>query len=439
MTLGAARATLLALAGALALASPLRAQLLAQTLVDPAFIGCAASPQGVWTSASMTTDPGSLTNPAGTYDIDGDGNRGAGAEDTDGDPVFGTIATAVTNTVTGGVVEITVPGVYRPTDANPISITRSMLVRGPRDQDVIIAGSCPDSANTGISISGSSLTVVLENLTIRSFLQSGVDVSGCNSCTIQRVNCRLVDNATGLRSVIASGSGSTIVLKDSELTANVSGAYVRNATLRVHDSSIVGNYVGVGYCGSDVSLAFNGSEVSASLTDGVGQTNDCLLTSFPVELSASRSRFAGNLDDGVDISNGGSPAGNHVVRVSDSVFADNGDDGLVVLTNSGTATPVTVAESRSMGNGGDGIEVSAPGAGAAVFLALWKNTIVQNAGAGLRDSGSNTTFPTTSGNNSACVNNLFGTNASGNFVGFGSTPPCGNSATGAHADHESTF
>lgn len=134
-----------------------------------------------------------------------------------------------------------------------------------------------------------------------------------------------------------------------------------------------------------------------------------------------------------------SAAGNHVVRASDSVFAENGGDGLVILTNSGTPTPVTLAECRFMGNGGDGIEVSAPGAGGAVTVALWKNTIIQNAGAGLRDSGSNTSFPTTSGNNSACVNNLFGANASGNFVGFGSTPPCGNSASAAHADHESTF
>ena len=50
------------------------------------------------------------------------------------------------------------------------------------------------------------------------------------------------------------------------------------------------------------------------------------------------------------------------------------------------------------------------------MVALWKNPIVQDVGAGMRDSGSNTTFPTTSGNNSACVNNLFSANASGNFV-----------------------
>lgn len=437
MTLEAAKAALLALVGVLAHAAPLAAQTVVEALVDPAFIDCAATPNSVWTSASTAPDP---AGPAatGSYDIDGDGAVGAGTEDTDGDLTFGTITTAVSNTASGGVVEVTVPGVYRPADGSGISITRSMIVRGPRDQDVIIAGNCPDSASTGISISGSSLVVVLENLTVRSFT-IGVDVSSCNGCRIELVNCRLMDNTDGLRAVISSGSSSTVVLKDSELTANENGANVRNATLRVHDSSIVSNYVGVGYCDSDVELAFHGSDVSASVTDGVGEATDCLSSSPSVTFSATRSRFAGNLDDGVDISNGGSAAGNHVVRASDSVFAENGGDGLVILTNSGTPTPVTLAECRFMGNGGDGIEVSAPGAGGAVTVALWKNTIIQNAGAGLRDSGSNTSFPTTSGNNSACVNNLFGANVGGNFVGFGSTPPCGNSASAAHADHESTF
>lgn len=406
-------------------AAPVRGQSI-ETWVDQEFTDCALNPGYSTASAPLI----STSAVPGVHDIDLGGETVA-AEDADGDPTYSSIRTAVGGTTAGGIVHVTVPGIYRHDET--ISIDNDITIRGPRDQDVILEGICAGAATDAITISGGATVVVLENLTIRGHAGNAITMSGCDQCVLILVNCRIEGNAGfGIQA-----SGSTVIAKDTEFVMNGEAAiYTSGGSVELSDSTLIRNGVGIGYCNGN-SIDMNGSEITRSAAHGIGELG-CTSSNNPIELTMSHSRIVRNDGHGIELdATTGTNVSIHSVLITNSLIANNRGHGLRVDAGGGTATSVIVSGSQIMANVGDALDLFAAATSPALSMSVFKNEIVRN-GAGLRNSGNVAPAAVAGQSWSTCLNNLIGANAGGNFIGWG-TPPCGNAPAGIAVDHEATF
>ncbi len=138
--------------------------------------------------------------------------------------------------------------------------------------------------------------------------------------------------------------GATVWLEYSVVQGNLSpvgnglGVWVQGGTLRVQNSVITGNEIGV--------LAQGGGQVFAFSTDFTGNTNTGADMGSNSLLSADDSSFSAN-------GNGVALSGNSVLTAGNSSFTANGNVGVAV----GTGSHASLYAGRVEGNGGDGIMV----------------------------------------------------------------------------------
>jgi len=361
----------------LASSAGLWAQPYAETFVDPEFMDCnnTTGPSTGWHGNAWGGGDASVNS-----DLDQDGRWGTAVgvpiEDLDGDAVFGTIQWAINNTAVGGIVHLTVPGVYR----EQLTINTPMTIRAAEGIDVIIEGAhttCPAGPPgvlpfDGITVAGAG-PVILENLTVRGF------TIGINAVNTTIVKCRIEDNeSVGVFLVTGEIVGSHIV-------NNTVGLYP-GGIVSVSDTVIAESETDGIQIGSDASLAVTGSRIIGNGDQGIQVSTDF----GGPDLSVYDSVILRNGNEGIWISG----VGVCDLRVSDSKISQNGGDG-IFFENSNASINIfsygAVMGSSIGGNLGDGIEIVGRTMGGPppvpagwVELTISESQVALNAGAGLR-------------------------------------------------------
>lgn len=342
----------------------------AQTYVEPAGKEC---------GTTKLIAPGAFGQPtllATGPDLDGDGVAGAN-EDTDSDAIYATLATAISNTTAGGVVNILGPGLFK---AN-LTLSSGITIRGPAGGGAIIEPPCTSPGNDGISVTGATI-VRLENLTIRGFVNgSAVTLDGTSGQLVVLQNCNLELSGTGLTNAAGNSNGA-VELHECHVISNVgSGIYQNGASSRLSVfGSVVARNGGNGIVlGTETSWGL--VRISRSRIVGnadVGIKSVVSGTSVSGSLSAHDTDISGNVNEGIKFS-ATSGNGAAVLALTDCSIVGNGGDG-VQLTNGG-ASRLALVDTRILQNGADGIQVSA-----ALTVDLTRNVITQNVGYGINDT-----------------------------------------------------
>lgn len=387
------------------------------TFVEPEFTDCPAV--ATWGGDGWGGAGGNVN----ANKLDQDAWWGAN-EDLDLDAVYMTIQCAISRTLPGGTVHVTVPGVYRET----LTITDIVTIRGGEGMDVIIDGSqqaCNAfGAVSGITINSAAAanTVRLENLTIRGFSGgAGVNIVA-DTALVEIVDCRIDGNEWGVVLGALQAATSRVDVIDCEISRN----------------DLDGINLG---SGSPARLAVNGTQIWSNGRDGIRGSWE---TGFgPVLIQSSRVRSNGgngifisgnqfgaqgmklltisgssineNVEDGINTSGVTSS-----LVITDSEISRNGDEG-IEFNNAGILAAVntlSVGDCRIEHNGGIGMKVTSA-AGGAVMWSVWRSTFVVNTGVAIDDIG----LPMP---NASCAlgGSLFAVNAGGggpaaNFNGLG--------------------
>lgn len=341
----------IALAAILLLASPTaRAEPddFPETWVEPKLTDCFDE------GTLVTIDPEAWDdNSQDNSGLDGDGLRGVGGsfetEDPSTDSIFGSISDAIGHTDPGGTVFVAARGVYRFTSS--LSITDDLTVHGFADANVVLSGEdcfegMADSAATALTIDiGNGETVVLENLDFRHY-STAIELTSVSGATLIVRNCRFTDNATGIRSSSSSTGGSVLV----------DGCNFTDNTQAIQDDDGGGPEIHVS------NSAFTGGSYGIRGPNGLSVTNSTFTgqSSQAIEAAAAKdwriasSRFSGCGD--VCLSSDGAGTGTHEISVSDTRIESAGSHGLLV---DGVTVKLTMHDSTSTGNAGDGVHVEA--------------------------------------------------------------------------------
>jgi hypothetical protein len=349
----------------------------AETYIEPVFTDCL----GVTPFAPVAH--GTAICSMDDQDIDQDFNTGA-AEDGDGDDIFASITAAATHTSTGGIVHVIVPGIYR----ENVSVADSVTIRGSATGDTILMGACSGGApGTGIDLTVNGKTLALENLDIMGF---GTGVNGING-NLQMSNCKVDKCGTG---VACSGTSFTMDMVHCSITNSVTqGLWGESGFWNIADSYIANNDYGIEMLptGSPNRVTVNNSHIMSNRTDGIYMGAG----TAAVQLTVHGCEIAANAARGIKLVG----RNNSTVQVMNSEIHSNGSDGVYIENDGGCVSLGTppmfnvVADSRIVGNVGDGIEVKGSGtsctfsAPSAVKVSVFQNTVALNGAFGLNPNG----------------------------------------------------
>lgn len=353
----------------LLLTAPSARALYSETWVEPAVVDCTGTPRPIHPQ---------VTGSAGNVDLDNDGRYDAFTvlsldENADSDAVYKDIATALTNTATGGTIHL-VSGVYR----EQITITDSVYIRGPLNGDAIFEGECLSGTTKAIDINATGKTVVLENISIHGFT-TGVDMG---ESTLTMINCRVRACGIGILVNVTDGlhfyKGEITHCTDGIFSYGAGAAHLEGTMLAENVDAIDLD------SGGAIVVSLASCHVVRNSGVGVSVTGTCHLDVHDTEISNNGAR-------GIDYASttGGT------FRVTDSAVASNGSDGIYMRNTQACANPGynplrgILAHSRVTGNVGDGVETftttgcTFPLLPPATTLSVFQNTVAQNGGYGL--------------------------------------------------------
>jgi hypothetical protein len=352
-----------------------RAQAFYETYVEPCFLSCDDAPIDPWGQAAIPNLP--------HRDVDGDAAdcdpAGGFNEDADGDAVFTTIQTATDNTISGGVVHVTVPGVYR--ESLTIDNDDNITIRAPEGTDVVLDGSrawcdTPGATTYGILFGGSlPRELVLQNITIR-----GWDVGIAtleDEQSIRLIGCRLEDNGIG---VYTAGSQDDLSATDTRFVGAAgygTGLYIAGtlATVEVTGCQFLRLATGA-YGGSTGGMTFTDTRFFNGST-GIQTSN----TTPPTYVMTVVDCSFDQMERGIDMS-----GNSEQLQVTGSSFTQCSLDGVLFRNNTtlraGTAT---FARNSFLGNSGDGVELYVwSGVAATIHSAFYQNVFATNVSASIR-------------------------------------------------------
>ena len=253
--------------------------------------------------------------------------------------------TAVAQTTAGGEVLVLDSAGY-----GPVTLNQSVSIISPAG---VYAGISVPAGQSGVTINGSSIVVVLRGLTINGL--GGVYGIRIQAATRVHVESCVVSGMALNGLELDSDPGAPeVFVKDSIFRDNANyGVYIfvnANVTLdhvRVERSGF--NGVGVDSAVS-VSLTISNSVIAATqghalvLRSALGRSSN---------VSVDHSEFAANIGSGIDCVVGG---GSITLIVARSTLRGNGGRGAYVSTSSGTGSVVAAFQDNAIsGNGASGI------------------------------------------------------------------------------------
>lgn len=353
----------------------------AETWVMPHSKDCHTTPQTIHPAGLGFVSTVLL---GGSVDIDADqrydglanGTTEDGETGTAIDPIFETLAAALTNTTTGGVIHL-MPGVYR----EKVSIADSVILRRWTNGAVVFQGACLATNGKAFDCTGTNKTIVFENITILGY-DVGIDV---NANAVRVIGCEIADCGDGIET-------GTITDVDNTSIHDCTYAAITAAIGIVHvsDSVLQGNEWGIEYVasGGGGSVTVTDSRILRNVSEGLKV--DLSAGSLQVEVHGGE--VSGNGGRGVSYSGRNSGS----IRLSDVLISGNGSDGVFIENNAGCVTLGTAALSavatgcRITGNVGDGIELKTSGTSCGIGnqsslskMSVFQNSIAFNGGYGL--------------------------------------------------------